>query len=160
MVDVVVPAENPADAVYGLLAVGALLAAESGRHESFLDTELSAFVAAWLYWLLHAYSSLLGGRLARSEPLTPGALLHALRRHSALLSGAAVPIGLVAVGWALGAAQETAVTIALWGTIACLVLFELLAGVRSRAAPRELVLQVTVGAAMGLAILALKAILH
>ncbi len=41
-----------------------------------------------------------------------------------------------------------------------LVGFELLAGLRANAAPRELALELGVGVAMGVAILALKIILH
>ena len=41
-----------------------------------------------------------------------------------------------------------------------LVLFELVAGLRSRASPGELALEVGVGLAMGVAILGLRIVLH
>jgi hypothetical protein len=44
--------------------------------------------------------------------------------------------------------------------VASLIAFELIAGIGSHATRRELALDVCVGAAMGLAILALKALLH
>ena len=59
-----------------------------------------------------------------------------------------------------GASQETAVTIAVWSAIVSLVLFELIAGLRAGMSRGELVLETSVGAAMGLAILALKIVLH
>jgi hypothetical protein len=62
--------------------------------------------------------------------------------------------------WALGAPQETAVSAAVWACAASLFAFELLAGVRSNASAGELVLEGCVGAAMGLAIVALRVILH
>jgi len=71
-----------------------------------------------------------------------------------------VPLAVLAVAWAAGAAQQTAVLAALWSTAASLVAFELIAGVRARASARELALEGCVGAAMGIAILALKIILH
>jgi hypothetical protein len=151
---------DPAAAVYGLIAIGALLAAESGLHESYLDTLLSGIVAATLYWLLHAYSRVLGGRLAGGDPLTARVLMHALRLDYPLMAGAAIPLGLVLIAWAAGAEQETAVLIALWGCIASLLVFELVAGLRSRARPAELALQAGIGVALGLAIIALKVILH
>jgi hypothetical protein len=40
--------------VYGVILVGALLAAESGVHETYLDTVLSAVIATAIYWLAHA----------------------------------------------------------------------------------------------------------
>jgi hypothetical protein len=42
----------------------------------------------------------------------------------------------------------------------CLVAFELIAGLRAKASIRELVVEGSVGAAMGLAIIALKIVLH
>jgi hypothetical protein len=44
--------------------------------------------------------------------------------------------------------------------VASLIAFELAAGVRSRAKPAGLVFEVLVGATIGLAILALRALLH
>jgi hypothetical protein len=46
------------------------------------------------------------------------------------------------------------------GGSAGLIVFELVAGIRSRAKPIELVLEVLAGATMGLAILALRAFLY
>lgn len=60
----------------------------------------------------------------------------------------------------LGASQQTAVTAALWSTVAGLIVFELIAGLRSHATPGELALDVAVGSTMGVAIIALKVILH
>jgi hypothetical protein len=155
-----VPEESTSGVVYGIIVVAALLAAESGRHESYLDTIASAAIAAALYWLAHAYAELLGHRLEQHERLTASALGHALAHDRAIIRGAALPLAVLALCWAAGATQQTAVTAALWTTIASLVAFELLAGVRARASPRELALEAAVGAAMGVAILALKIVLH
>jgi hypothetical protein len=158
--DWLVPSENPAGAVYGVIVIGALLAAESGRHEGYPDTIASAVIAAGLYWLAHAYAGVLGRRLTHGGHLTPAALGRALVRDWALVRGAAIPLLALLVAWSAGAHQETAVTAALWSAIASLVVFELIAGIRSRATPAELVLEVGVGLAMGMAILLLKIILH
>jgi hypothetical protein len=155
-----IAAENPSRLVYGLILIGALLAAESGRHESYLDTVASAVIATALYWLAHAYASVLGRRLAQRQRLTANALMRALGREWPIVRGAAVPLLTLVIAWVAGAAQQTAVTAALWSTIASLIALELIAGIRSRATPGELVLEVAVGAAMGLAILALKIVLH
>jgi hypothetical protein len=160
LADRVVPEENPAAVVYGVLVVGALLAAESGQHESYLDTVASAAVATALYWFAHAYAELLGHRLATPERLSAGALVRALGHDWVIACGAAVPLGVLAIAWAAGAAQQTAVTAAVWSTATSLVALELIAGVRAHDSPRELALQVGAGTAMGIAILALKIILH
>jgi hypothetical protein len=146
--------------VYGVIVIGALLAAESGRHESYLDTVLSALIAAALYWLAHAYASVLGRRLANNERLTGAALVRALGHDWALIRGAAVPLLALLLAGAVGASQEAAVTAGLWSAVASLVVFELVAGIRSRATRAELAVELAVGATMGLAILALKIVLH
>jgi len=154
------PAENLAGAVYGLIVIGALMAAESGRHESWLDTLLSVAIAALLYWLAHGYASALGARLSGRVRLTPGVLARALARDVALIRGAAVPLLALVLAALAGASQETAVTVAIWSVAVSLALFELIAGVRSGASRGELVLETAVGAAMGFAILLLRIGLH
>jgi hypothetical protein len=151
---------DPAAAVYGLLAIGALMAAESGNHESHLDALLSALIAAFGYWLLHSYARLLGGRIIAGERLTPGLLTHALGRERLLLAGAAVPIAAMLVAWITGGSQEDGITAALWSAVAGLIAFELIAGARSHSSPREFALEIGVGLVLGLAILLLRAVLH
>jgi hypothetical protein len=153
-------AENPSGVVYGIIVIGALLAAESGRHETYLDTVASAAIAAALYWFAHAYANVLGSRLANQEHLSARALMGALGHDWAIVQGAALPLAALAIGWIAGVAQQTAVTAALWSTVASLVAFELIAGVRAHASARELALEGCAGAAMGVAILALKIVLH
>jgi hypothetical protein len=155
-----VPAANPSGAVYGVIVIGALLAAESGRHESYLDTFASAAIAAALYWVAHSYAGVLGRRLSTGERLTAAALLDALAHDWALIRGASIPLLALAIAALTGAAQETAVTAAVWSSIVSLAVFELIAGLRSGASRGELALDVGVGVAMGLAILALKIVLH
>jgi hypothetical protein len=146
--------------VYGIIMIGALLAAESAQHDGYLDTVASAAIAAALYWLAHAYSGLLGGRLAQGERLSVGALLGALAHDWPIVRGAALPLAALVLCWALGAARSTGVTVALWSSIVGVMALEVLAGVRARAGARELTLDAGVGAAMGIAILALKIVLH
>ena len=100
--DWIVPAKNPARVVYGIITVGALMAAESGRHESYADLIGSAFITTGLYWLLHAYSSVLGHRLATGERLTPAALSHGLVEEWAIVRGAAIPLLALVIAWVAG----------------------------------------------------------
>jgi hypothetical protein len=154
------PADNPAGVITGLLIIGALLAAESALHEKYIDTVGSTLIVVALYWLAHAYATVVGSRIATGERLSTAALRRALVHDSALVRGAAVPIVVLLVCYVIGASQSTAVAAALWSTVACLVLFELLAGLRSSSTFRELVLGVGVGLTMGVGILALRIILH
>ncbi len=155
-----VPEENPAGVVYGVIVIGALLAAESDRHESYAAAVGSAFVATALYWLAHSYTAVLGGRLRDGGRLTGTALWRALVHDWAIVRGAAVPLLALIVAWISGAGQQAGVTAAVWTAAVSLIAFELTAGVRSKATPGELAIEGGVGTAMGLAILALKVILH
>jgi hypothetical protein len=156
----VLPGENPAGTVYGTITLGALLAAEDGLHDTYAETVGSVVLALLLYWLAHSYAELLGQRLATGGRLTARALGQALGRDWAIVRGTAAPLLALVASWAVGADQQTAVTVALWTCAASLVAFELLAGLRARARPGELALEVCVGAAMGLGVIALRAILH
>ena len=64
------------------------------------------------------------------------------------------------IAWLLGASHEAGVTAALRTAVVTIVVFELLAGIRAKSSLRELLLQASVGVTMGLAIFALKSILH
>ena len=156
----IAPEENPSGVVYGIIVIGALLAAESDRHVSYLDTESSTVIAAALYWLAHAYAGVLGRRLATGEHLNAGALARELVLDRGILRGAALPLVALLVAWVTGATLRSGVTVALWCAIASLIAFELLAGIRAHASPRELAFEVGVGATMGVAILALKIVLR
>ncbi|MFI4990766.1 MAG: hypothetical protein ACHQHO_07625 [Solirubrobacterales bacterium] len=158
--NVLVPADNPAGVVYGVITVGALMAAESGRHESYIDAFASAAIATLLYWLAHSYSDLLGDRLRTGEPLTLRVLGRALVHDWAIVRGAAIPLLALVIAWLVGANQESGVTAALRTAVVTVVVFELLAGIRAKSTPAELLLKAGVGVTMGIAILAVKGILR
>jgi hypothetical protein len=155
-----VPAGNAGGVVFGVITVGALMAAESGRHETYLDTVASALIATILYWLAHAYAELLGLRLATGERLTVVTLGRALAHDWAIVRGAAIPLLALVIAWVVGASQESGVTAALRTAVITIVAFEVLAGVRAKSSPGELLVRGTVGVTMGLAILALKGVLR
>ncbi len=158
--DRLLPGENPAGAVYGTITIGALLAAESSLRDTYPETVGAIVVALLVYWLAHSYAELLGQRLAAGERLTLSGLGRALGRDWAIVRGAGAPLVALLVAWAVGASQETGVTVALWTCVASLLAFELLAGLRTRAQPAELALELCIGAAMGLGVILLRVILH
>src|ERR1039458_1864530 len=90
-IDWIEPVRNPASVIYGVLAVGALLAAESGRHESYAVTLGSVLIALCLYWLAHAYADVLGHRLQTQERLHAKALWRGPVRGGGGPPGAAGP---------------------------------------------------------------------
>lgn len=154
------PADNPAGVVYGVITVGALMAAESGRHESYIDAFASSLIATLLYWLAHSYSDLLGDRLTTGEPLTMKVLARELAHDWAIVRGAAIPLLALVIAWLAGAGRESGVTAALRTAVVTVVVFEVLAGIRAKSTPGELLLKAGVGVTMGIAILAVKGILR
>ncbi len=156
----IVREQNPAGVVYGTILIGALIAAESGVHDGYPDKVGSTVLALGIYWLAHSYSIVLGRRLSREEHLTAGALARALGHEWSIVRGACIPLLTLLVCWVVGADETTAVNLAVWAAVASLIAFELLAGLRSEATPRELALEGSVGVTMGLAILALKSLAH
>ncbi|HXQ44883.1 MAG TPA: hypothetical protein VN816_09620 [Acidimicrobiales bacterium] len=62
------PEENPSGLVYGTIAVGAVLAAQSRRRDTFADTIGATVLILGLYWLAHSYAAVTG----RPSPLTTG----------------------------------------------------------------------------------------
>src|SRR4029077_5664882 len=114
----ILPIQSAERVIYGVILVGALLAAESGVHETYLDTILSAVIATAVYWLAHAYADLLARRLRTHERLTVAALWHGLAEHATLIRGAAIPVLVLLIGYASGAAQASAGTAALGSSVA------------------------------------------
>ena len=153
------PKQNPSRVAYGTILVGALLAAESGHHEGYPGAIASAFTAAGVFWLVHAYTDALERRVRLQERITARGLMHALAREWAIMRGAAIPVIALLLAWVTGASLETAVTVALWSAIATIFVFELAAGIGAGARGRELALDACVGATLGVAMLALKALL-
>jgi hypothetical protein len=158
--EAVIPEHNPGAVVYGTIAIGALLAAESGLHETYAAAIISATIAACLYWFAYAYANLLGRRLVVQEPLTAGGLVRALAHDAGMMLGAAIPLVTLLACWLAGVAEQTAITVALWSAIGAIVAFEVAAGLRARSTSRELALEVCFGVTMGLGILALRTLLH
>jgi hypothetical protein len=155
-----VPAGNAAGVVYGVITIGALMAAESGNHETYGESVASAAIATLLYWLAHSYADLLGDRLNTGERLTVGTLARALARDWAIVRGAAVPLAALVIAWIAGATQEEGVTAALRTAVVTVVVLELLAGMRAKSSAGELVLKAAVGVTMAVCILAVKGVLR
>jgi hypothetical protein len=156
----IVPERNPAGAVYGIITIGALLAAESGLRDSYADTVGSTSIAVVLYWFAHSYADVLGLRLSKQRLLTWSELWRTFVQDWSIVRGASAPLLALLVAWAAGASLQTAVGAGVWTAAVSLVVFEVAAGLRSHAKPAELTLEVLVGATMGLALLVLRALLH
>jgi hypothetical protein len=160
VVEWVSPDENPVGVVYGTVIIGAVLATESPGHETLLETFAAIELALALYWVAHSYAATLGERLEHQTPLSPGSFVRSLVRDLAIVRGASIPVAALLIASIFGASLASAVLIAVWTSALTVVAYEVVAGIRAGLRGRELVVQVCAGAVMGLAIIALRAVLH
>ena len=109
-----------------------------------------------LYFLIHAYSTLLGNRLNGAGVLGSRELGRALRDESAILRGASVPVLAMVLALLLGANANTMEWVGILTAVFLLVLFEILAGLRSHLDRRWAWLQAAIGAGFGLLLAMLK----
>lgn len=151
---------NPAGAIYGVIAVSALLAAESPQRETYARTVGAVLLTLFLYWLAHSYAEFAGARLENEERLTAGGLAREMRRELSLLGGASVPLVPLVLWWVTGGPLIGAVTAAVWTSAAVIVLIEVVAGVRARLTGGEFVKQVGLGVLLGALVVAVKVLLH
>ena len=85
------PEDNASGVIYGTIAVGAVLAAESTRRETFADTMEATLIILGLYWLAHTYATVVGDRLRNRETLSAGRLWRAFLHEGAIVKGAPSP---------------------------------------------------------------------
>jgi hypothetical protein len=147
-------------AIYGLITDGALLSAESPGRETYLETVGAVILGLLLIWLAHAYGDLTSWRARERKPLTLGAFTRTLEDDAGIVVGGALPLLAVLIAWVTGASLSDGVSAGVWTAAGVIVLFEVITGVRSRLSGRALVLQVALGAVLGLLILALRLVLH
>jgi len=154
------PEDNPSGVIYGTIAVGAVLAAESARRETFPDTLEATVIILGLYWIAHTYAAVVGDRLKAREVLTAGRFWRAFLHEASIVKGAVIPIAVLVALWIAGVSLQTGVTAALWSSAAALAAFEIIATLRSHATGAQRVTQIAVGVLLGAGILSVRVVLH
>ena len=151
---------NPGSAIYGTIAVGALLAAESVRRETYGKNIEAVLITLLIYWLAHSYADLAAERLRSGARLTIGRLGKTMLNELPLLAGATIPLATLLICWAAGTRLSAAVIAALWTSAAIVVTIELSAGIRGHLAARQFFVQALIGALLGSLVIFLKVVLH
>ena len=151
---------NAGGAVYGAVMVGVLLAAEDARHEDYPATIEAAAIVLLLYWLTNLYTHALGVRLQRREPLNLKLIWRSCLHELPIVEGALIPVVVLLITWAAGLTVRRGATAAVWAAAATIVVLEVAAGWRSRREPRDIWVQIGVGAVIGLALISVKLVLH
>jgi hypothetical protein len=151
---------NPAGAVFGIITVGALLAAESRVTETHLELVASVLLTMVVYWFAHSYSEVVGLRVVTRKRADWGRVRWVFAHELPIVKGAVPALLALCIAWAAGASQPEAATVGVWTAVGSLILFEIAAGLRAEVDGRDLLLDGLVGISVGLAILALRAIVH
>ena len=153
-------AANVQGAVYGTVAIGVLFAAEDARRVGYAETIEGAAIVLAIYWLTGFYAHELAIRVQRAEQVNLKLLGRSCLHELTVIEGGLIPLLAVLIAWAAGATVAVGVAAAVWTTAATIIALEVAAGVRSRPGPKRLLLQASVGVAMGAAIVLLKLMLH
>ena len=151
---------NVARVVYGTVAVGALLAAESPEQETYAETLVSVLIALLIYWMAHSYAELTARRIEEGERLTTTALVNSMLHEVWILVGAAIPVIPLLIWWVTGGSLANADTAAIWTAAGMVVVYEVIAGLRAELTAKEMVVQLALGATLGVLIISLKLVLH
>lgn len=151
---------SPAGLVYGTIAIGALLTAESAQSETYAKSVVAVVITLLLYWLAYSYAEFTGQRLEKGEPFEFGELATAAVKELSVLIGASIPLLVLLIFWAAGAPLATAVSAAIWTSAAMIVLIEFVVGLRANLTGRQLIMQTGFGAFLGLLVLTLRIVLH
>lgn len=146
--------------MYGTITVAALLAAESARHETYLETVGAVAAVMVLYWLAHSYATLMGRRIEGRERLQLRTIGQTAGHELPILTGAMLPLLAVLISWAAGARLTVAVSVGIWISVAMLLLIEVVAGISAKLSAVALVIQTVFGAVLGLLIIAIELIFH
>lgn len=155
-----VTVDNAGGAVYGTVMIGILFAAEGSQSVGYPDAVGAAVIVLAVYWLTSLYTYTLGTRLRTGEPLSGNVFWRSCLHELPIVEGALLPLLALLAAWAAGASVTTGASIATWMAAISIVTLEFAAGWRSGLTLGRLLLQAGMGAAIGLAIVALKLLLH
>lgn len=140
--------------------IGVLFAAEDARQVGYPETIAAAALVLALYWLAGFYAHELGVRLQTREPVSRKLFWRSCVHELPIIEGGSIPVLVLLVAWAAGARVTGGVTAAVWATAVTIVTLEVAAGWRARLGAKRLLAQASAGVFLGLAIVALKLMLH
>ncbi|WP_051217845.1 hypothetical protein [Nocardioides insulae] len=145
--------------ITGTVVCGAVIAYGSDYAESVGWFAVAIIGTVVVYWLAHLHAITLGSALThRHHPFV--ALRHGIRESWPILGASAVPLAVLVVATLLGADLRGAAWAAMGVTVALLVGYSYLAGVRSGLDLPGRLACAAAGAGLGLLVVLLKVGLH
>ncbi len=140
--------------------IGVLLASEDARHETYGETIAAVSTVVALYWVTRLYTHLLGVRLRTKEPLGPTLIWRSAVHELPVVEGAVTQLIVLVVAWAAGVSLTSGVNATIAATVISMVVLEIAAGWRTEPRHAAVWLRVALGILMGLAVVAVKVVLH
>ena len=144
--------------VHGTIVAASVLAV-AGADSQFATVAAGAYVLATVvvFWLAHGWAHSLGMRAA-GQPRS--GLLDGLRDQFPVLEAVGPPLAALGIADLLGATTDTAITFAIWVCVAALTLLGAGVAHREGSSPPRIVLTAAGCGALGVAMVALKAVVH
>lgn len=148
--------------VYGLILATTVIAVsrETASSPDAGRTAATVMVVAVVFWLAHAYASLLGIAVSQERVLSRGDVSEALRENWSLVEVAVPPVLLLALG-ALGAIPDRSALVA--ATVISLAELTAAGGyaaVRRGAGPLTTISSAAIALALGAVVVLLKTLVH
>lgn len=140
-----------------IVAAGVLAVSAADEQPDAFDAGLYTLFTVIVFWLAHGWAHSLGRRVAGDDD---HGTFSGLRHELPVLESVVPPLVALAIASALGDTDENAITIAAWVCVAELGLFGAGIAWREGASPLRVATTAAGCAALGLTMIALKAVVH
>jgi hypothetical protein len=147
-----------AAAVYGSFLAASVIGVAYQTGEDAREMTETLLGTMVIFWLAHAWSEVVGEHIAAASRLRPGDVLRVARGEWPLVEAAVVPTLLLGLAWAGAWSRDTGAMLAFSSAIVQITGWGFLAGLRSGATLLCAALLGAVQGTLGLALLALKAL--
>lgn len=151
---------NAEGALYGVMLIGVLLAAEDAHHETYAETIASAAIVILIYWWTRIYTHVLSVRLQTRETLGRGLMWRSAVHELPVVEGAIVQVLVLLVSWVTGVSLATGVKATAAAMVVSIVGLEIAAGWRTGSRKRSVWFSGVVGAVIGLGVVGVKVVLQ
>jgi hypothetical protein len=151
---------HPAGLMHGAVVMGAVLALAPHTSSTPLQVAGGATAVLVIYWLTHAYTNALGRGIAGDQRHLTRRLVHSARHEVAVILGGLPTILALSLTAGAGARLDTAVTAALWLTLAMLAGVGYLAAHLAGISGWRLVGETAFAALFGASMIVLNSLLH
>jgi hypothetical protein len=147
-----------ANAIYGIIVSSAVMA--SAHEQTVLEVAVAVLVTLVVYWAAERFAHVMGQRIVHSPELTAGQLRRHLGTGWELVSASFLPLGVLLGSGLLGADVDRAVVAALICATTLLFAAGWQVGREAALSPSSRLLSALCSGAFGMAMIALKALLH